>query len=200
MIPTKILVAGCGGLGCYIVEMLVRMGVGELTVADGDVFDEGNMNRQLYASRSTLGRSKVEVAKEHAMDINPGIRFNAYSQFITEDNCSELLSGCSIAVDALDNVKSRKLLAEACAKAGIPLVYGAIGEYDVQASVVMPGDKLLDIIYTGDCAKQGTHSFVPPFCASLQVALVNKLLSGEKAETGLYLAGLDDIYFEKVKM
>ena len=200
MIDKKVLVAGCGGLGGYIIEMLLRLGVSEITAADGDVFDESNMNRQIYATRSTIGRKKAEVAAERAAEINPLIKFNAVTQFIDESNADALVKDCSIVIDALDNVESRKLLAAECEKAGIPMVYGAIGDFTAQAAVIYPGDTLLDELYTADAAKQKTVSFVPPFCASMQLALAYSLLNGEHPESGkLYIAGLDDLFFQEIK-
>ena len=73
----RVLVAGCGGLGGYIIEYLVRMGVGELTVADGDVFEPSNLNRQLLSGSDTLGRGKAAAAAARARNVNPSVKVTA---------------------------------------------------------------------------------------------------------------------------
>lgn len=200
MFDKKVLVAGCGGLGGYIIEMLLRLGVREITAVDGDVFDESNMNRQIYATRYTIGKNKAEIAAQRASEINPAIKFNAITHFIDEGNVESLVKGCNIVIDALDNIESRKLLASTCEKFDVPMVYGAIGDYTAQAAVIYPGDKLLDELYTAKAVKQKTVSFVPPFCASMQLSLTYSLLNEEKPESDkLYIAGLDDLFMQEVK-
>ena len=66
-----VFVAGCGGLGGYLIEMLLRLGVGEIRAADGDVFEASNLNRQLLATRKTVGQYKVDAAEERILEINP---------------------------------------------------------------------------------------------------------------------------------
>ena len=200
MFDKKVLVAGCGGLGGYIIEMLLRLGVREITAVDGDVFDESNMNRQIYATRYTIGKNKAEIAAQRALEINPEIKINAITQFIDQDNVDSIVHECDIAIDALDNIESRKLLAASCSKYGIPMVYGAIGDFTAQAAVIYPGDKLLEELYNSKAQKLNTVSFVPPFCASMQLSLAYSLLRGEKPESNkLYIAGLDDLFFQEVK-
>ena len=74
----NILVVGVGGVGAYAAEMLVRAGVGSMTIADSDSVSESNINRQLIALHSTIGKSKVEVAKERLLDINPNIEITTH--------------------------------------------------------------------------------------------------------------------------
>ena len=193
----KVFVAGCGGLGCYIVEMLVRLGVGTVRVADGDVFSESNMNRQLYCTPDVLGKSKAVQAKLRWPE-----QVEAFHRFVGPENVSMLLSGCDLVIDALDNVEARRLLAEAASKAGIPLVYGAIGEKNAQACVLYPGDEdIIDILYPAEVQKYRTYSYVPAFCASLQVSLAHRILSGDRPEARtLLIADLDDVCLQAVKL
>ena len=99
-----VLVAGCGGLGGYLIEMLLRLGVGEIRAADGDRFEASNLNRQLLSAPSLLGRSKAETAAERAAAVNPDVRFVAVPEFVTEANVDELVRGCDAVLDALDNL------------------------------------------------------------------------------------------------
>ena len=77
-----VLVVGVGGVGAYAAEMVVRAGIGALTIIDGDTVSESNLNRQLVALHSTLGKSKVEVLKERFLDINPDLKLTAQHRFI----------------------------------------------------------------------------------------------------------------------
>ena len=122
----RVLVAGCGGLGGHIIDQLARIGVGQLRVVDGDVFEPSNLNRQLLSSVPVLGISKVGAAAEHIARVNPETEVDAVEDFLTEENVHSLITGCDVVLDALDNIPSRKILASACSEAGIPYVYGAI--------------------------------------------------------------------------
>ena len=196
-----VLVAGCGGLGGYLIEMLLRLGVGEIRAADGDCFEASNMNRQLLSAPSLLGRSKAETAAERAAAVNPDVRFVAVPEFVTEANVDELVRGCDAVLDALDNIASRLLLAKACAKAQIPMIHGAICGWSAQAAIVMPGDGMMDRIYPEGAAlkSKASLSFTPPFCAALQTALCVRLLTGREVEAGkLYIADLLDMEMDSL--
>jgi len=120
-------VAGCGGLGGFIIEYLVRLGVGHIIACDADVFSESNLNRQILSTVGTLGKSKVREAEKRARSIVPDIRFDGFEVFLDEANACELMKGADIAMDALDNPSSRVILAKAAAETGIPMVHGAVG-------------------------------------------------------------------------
>jgi len=196
-----VFVAGCGGLGGYLIEMLLRLGVGEIRAADGDVFEASNLNRQLLSSPSSLGKYKAEAAAVRAALVNPGVRFFPIPQFVTEENAADLIRGCDVVMDALDNIQSRRMIARACATAGIPLIHGAICGWSAQAAVVMPGDDLIEKIYPEgvSLSSKTSLSFTPPFCAALQTALCTRLLTGRPLATGrLYLADLLDMELESL--
>lgn len=196
-----VFVAGCGGLGGYLIEMLLRLGVGAIRAADGDVFEASNLNRQLLSSPRNLGRSKAEAAKDRAAEVNPDVRFVPIPEFVTEENALELIQGCDAVLDALDNIPARRILARACAKAGIPLIHGAICSWTAQAAVILPGDDLIDRIYPEDAipSSKASLSFTPPFCAALQTALCTRLLVGRPLETGrFYIADLLDMEIERI--
>ena len=196
-----VLVAGCGGLGGYLIEMLLRLGVGEMRAADGDRFEASNLNRQLLSVPGLLGKPKAEAAAERAETVNPDVRFLAVPEFVTETNVMELVRGCDAVLDALDNIASRNMLAKACAEAQVPLIHGAICGWTAQAAVVMPGDALMEQIYPEGAAltSKASLSFTPPFCAALQTALCVRLLTGRETETGkLYVAALLDMELQRL--
>lgn len=196
-----VFVAGCGGLGGYLIEMLLRLGVGEIHAADGDAFEASNLNRQLLSSPSSLGKPKAEAAAMRAELVNPDVRFVAVPQFVTEENAAELIRGSDAVLDALDNIQARRTLARACTEAGIPMIHGAICGWSAQAAVVMPGDDLIEKIYPEgvSLSSKTSLSFTPPFCAALQIALCTRLLTGRSLETGrLYMADLLDMELESL--
>lgn len=177
-----VFVAGCGGLGGYVVEYLGRLGVGRLVVADPDVFDISNLNRQLLSSHMNLGKPKVLAAKQRMQAVNPLVRVDIHQVRLTNANALSLISGADVVVDALDNIPDRLVLQEACKEAGIPLVHGAIAGWCGQVCVVMPGQDLLNKIYPdsgvqhGDETETGNLSFTVALVAAQQAAEVVKLL------------------------
>lgn len=183
----RVLVVGCGGLGGHIVDQLARIGIGAVRVVDGDVFEPSNLNRQLLSSVPMLGVSKAKAAAQHIVCVNPEITIETAEVFLTESNVMELIAGCDAVLDGLDNIESRKILAAACETTGIPYVYGAISGWVAQAAVSMPGDHLLEQLYPeGTILRdKSVLSFTPALCASLQVSLCVKLLTGRPVETGV---------------
>lgn len=199
----KVLVAGCGGLGGYIIELLARIGVGSIVAVDGDVFDTSNLNRQLLSEMALLGASKAEAAKERIARINPDVQVQAVQTFITEENAADLISGCDAVIDALDGIPARRMLAKACSSIGVPYVYGAICGWVAQAAVSMPGDRLIERLYPENVSisDKSVLSFTPALCASMQSALCVKLLCGRPVESGkLYYFDLQDMEFETIPM
>lgn len=182
----RILVVGCGGLGGHIIDQLARIGVGFLRVVDGDVFEASNLNRQLLSSVPLLGVSKAKAAADHIARVNPDVTVESVQTFLTEGNTAEILAGCDIVMDALDNIPSRRILAAACEKVNIPYIYGAIQGWVAQAAISMPGDHLIDTLYPEEIkiTDKSVLSFTPALCASMQTALCVKLLVGRKVETG----------------
>ena len=119
----KIAVFGLGGVGSYVAEALARCGVGSLTLVDHDTVSVTNINRQLYALHSTIGRAKVQVAKERIRDINEDILVHIYETFYNEDTASLFdFQMYDYVVDAIDTVSSKLLLIETAKKYGVPII------------------------------------------------------------------------------
>ena len=199
----RVLVVGCGGLGGHIIDQLARIGIGSLRVVDGDVFEPSNLNRQLLSRIPLLGIFKAKAAAAHVSGVNPDIPVEAVEAFMTEANVRALISGCDIVMDALDNVSGRRLLAAVCAEHGVPYVYGAIQGWVAQAGISMPGDRLIETLFPREIEirDKSVLSFTPALCASVQVSLCVKLLTGRPVQTGtLYYFDLLNQEFETIPM
>lgn len=116
-------VFGIGGVGGHCAEALARSGVGALTLVDRDVVSVSNLNRQIVALRSTLGRPKAEVMRERILDIDPGIRVDARTVFFGPENADDFdFSVFDYVVDAVDTVAAKTELAVRAERAGVPAV------------------------------------------------------------------------------
>jgi len=165
------------------------------------VFEETNLNRQLLSNVPLLGINKAKAATEYIVRVNPHIMVDTVDAFLTEENAADLLTGCDIVVDALDNIASRKILASVCDDAGIPYVYGAIQGWVAQAGVSMPGDQLIEALYPEEIeiSDKSVLSFTPALCASLQTSLCVKYLVGRPVETGtVYYFDLLNLEYETI--
>ena len=203
LLSKRVLVVGCGGLGGHLIDLLARIGVGFLRVVDGDVFEPSNLNRQLLSEVPLLGVSKARAAAARVSRVNPEISVEAVDSFLTEKNARRLLLSCDVVLDGLDNIESRRILAEECQRAGIPYIYGAVNGWVAQAAISVPGDHLVEKLYPeGSVLKnKSVLSFTPALCASMQVALCVKLLTGRPVETGkLYYFDLLNQEFESIPM
>ena len=179
----RVAVVGCGGLGGYIIEMLARLGIGHLSLFDGDVFEESNLNRQLLSLPSVLGKPKALIAAERVKQVNPDVITRAQKVFLDTANATELLEGHDLVMDALDNIDTRFCLQQSCEKLQIPMIFGAIAGWYAQVCTVFPGDRTLDLLYPPGVNKTeetllGNPSFSPALAASLQVAEALKVLLG----------------------
>lgn len=120
----NVLVVGVGGVGAYAAEMIARAGVGKMTLADADTVSESNINRQLIALHSTVGREKCAVLAERLRDINPALELTCVSRFIDESSVDSLLDSAEFdyAVDAIDTLSPKIALIKGTLDRGIPLV------------------------------------------------------------------------------
>lgn len=121
---SSVLIVGLGGVGAYAAEMLCRGGVGALTLVDADTIDITNINRQLPALHSTLGRAKVEVLAERFKDINPDVKLTLHNFFLDEKKMSILFQDkkYNFVVDAIDTIRCKCALLEYCLCKNIPVI------------------------------------------------------------------------------
>lgn len=120
----NVLVVGVGGVGAYAAEMIVRAGVGRMTIADADKVSESNINRQLVALHSTIGREKCDILAERLKDINPELQLAVVNRFIKDDETDALLDSDKFdyVVDAIDTLSPKLALIKGALDRGIPLV------------------------------------------------------------------------------
>lgn len=108
---STVAIFGCGGVGSYAVEGLARAGIGSFVLIDNDIVDITNINRQLIADTTTIGKDKVEVEKERILKINPNAKVEIHKEFYNEQNNNDLVKeDYDYIVDAIDSVKSKILL------------------------------------------------------------------------------------------
>lgn len=132
-----VLVVGTGGVGAYAAEMLCRAGVGHLTLVDADTVSPSNINRQLPALHSTLGRSKVSVLAERFLDINPDVQLTLREEYLTPESVDALLEAAPYAyvIDAIDTIQPKVALLAACIRRRQPVIasMGAGAKTDITA-------------------------------------------------------------------
>ena len=134
----KITVIGCGGIGGETIEMLARMGIGELVLVDKDAFDLSNLNRQTLANIADLGLDKSAVAKEKVRLINPYVKVTTFNEHIDQTNIEKVIGDSDIVIDALDNVLTRVIVSRKAKEKGIPYIHGAIHGTLGQITVFLP--------------------------------------------------------------
>lgn len=201
---SHIMVFGCGGVGSYAVEALVRAGVGEITVIDSKTVGFSNINRQLVAYNSTVGKNKVDVEKERIADINPDCVVNTVTEFFDEN--SSLSLDCDYIVDAIDSVPSKIFLVQKASEKGVPVI-SSMGTgnkicpemleiSDISKTSVCPlakkmrlelrkrGIKHLKVVYSKEipvvkCIPPASNSFVPATAGLLLASVVVRDLIGK---------------------
>lgn len=140
----RVAVYGLGGVGGYALEALARAGVGHLVLVDGDVVEPTNLNRQILATRETIGRPKVEVARDRVRAVNPAAEVEAVHETITPETAARFVpEGLDHAVEAIDAVGSKAALLLALRDRGVPLVccLGSGGRLDPRAIRVVDIDE-----------------------------------------------------------
>jgi molybdopterin/thiamine biosynthesis adenylyltransferase len=185
LLESTVAIVGCGGLGGWIIEGLTRMGVGHLTIIDGDAFEENNLNRQALCTEANLGQLKTEAARERLARVNAATEVTTYPVMADEESMREMLAGADVVVDALDTLPARLVLQKVAQSLGIPVVHGAIGGYIGQVMTVFPGDEGLYALYgRGDVpergieAQLGNPAATPMMVAAWQIQEVIKILLG----------------------
>jgi molybdopterin/thiamine biosynthesis adenylyltransferase len=184
LLQSKVVIIGAGGLGGTVLELLTRMGIGKLIIADKDLIVDSNLNRQILSTETNLGRNKAEVAVRRVKEINSSIEITGHSFFINSDNVKKIIEGAEVVIDALDNLPSRFVLQKACRDFKIPLVHGAIAGFNGQLTTIFPEDKGLELIYGsnkdlpehGSEATLGAPTVTPALIASLEAQEVIKIL------------------------
>ena len=187
----RVLLVGAGGLGSPAAFYLAAAGVGTLRLADDDVVDRSNLQRQILHAEARIGMPKVESAAIALAALNPRTRIEPLPERITAATVERALEGVDLVVDGADNFPVRYLLNDACVKLGLPLVYGAVHRFEGQVSVfdagrqrgVAPCYRCLfpqppSAEDAPNCAEAGVLGVLPGIIGLLQATEAIKLLAG----------------------
>ncbi len=119
----RVLLFGLGGVGSYTAEALARVGIGEMTLVDGDTISVTNINRQIPAKHSTIGMEKTQVLAERILDINPLCRVEAVTKFVAPENIgSFVFEKYDYVIDAVDNVTAKLMIIKSCWDKNVPVI------------------------------------------------------------------------------
>lgn len=186
----KVGVAGCGGLGTTLVTNLASAGVGTLVIADGDVPEITNLNRQ-FVYREDSDDRKAELLAQWAMEVNPDVCAIPFTERLDDDNIGAVFGDCDVIVDCLDRISTRMVVNRFAVSSGKTLVHGGVSGYTGQVTVVVPGETpCLECLY-GDVKDAPAGTVTPSIgamvtnIASMEAVQVLQLLTG----TGSPLAG-----------
>jgi adenylyltransferase/sulfurtransferase len=207
----SILVIGTGGLGSPVALYLAAAGVGCIGLVDYDVVDFSNLQRQIIHSVSTVGKLKVESARNRMLDINPEIQVDVYNEPFTSENAMRIAKGYDLLIDGTDNFPTRYLVNDVCVLLGKANVYGSIYRFEGQLSIF---DARLGPCYrclfpeppppglVPSCAEGGVLGVLPGTIGTLQATEALKLLLGigEPLIGRLMLYNALDMSFEFVKL
>jgi sulfur-carrier protein adenylyltransferase/sulfurtransferase len=183
----SVLVIGTGGLGSPVSLYLAAAGVGRIGLVDYDVVDSSNLQRQVVHGSSTVGRLKVESARERLLDLNPGIQVDTYNQPFTSTNAMQVAAPYDVLIDGTDNFPTRYLSNDVAVFLGKPNVYGSIFRFDGQASVfyakhgpcyrcLFPEPPPPGMVPT--CAEGGVLGILPGTIGTIQATEALKLILG----------------------
>jgi len=186
-----VLVVGAGGLGSPAAYYLAAAGIGTLRIADDDVVDRSNLQRQILHTDARIGTPKVDSARVALSALNPRTRIETFAERVTSANVERLLDGVDVVVDGADNFAARYLLNDACVKLGKPLVYGAVHRFEGQVSVFDAGrhrgqSPCYRCLFpeppppeaAPNCAEAGVLGVVPGIVGLLQATEALKLVLG----------------------
>jgi sulfur-carrier protein adenylyltransferase/sulfurtransferase len=195
----SVLVIGAGGLGCPVLQNLAAAGVGTIGIVDGDVVDESNLHRQLLYTLKDCGKSKVEVAKNAIVQLNPNINVTVFPEFFNTKNAFEIVQDYQIIVDCTDTLAVRYLINDVAVLKKIPVVYASIYKFEGQVSVfnykngpsyrcLFPEQEGLNTI--PNCVESGVLGVLPNTLGAFQATEVLKII----LEIGEVLSGKLLIY------
>jgi len=183
----RVLLVGAGGLGSPAALYLAAAGVGTLGLVDFDVVDKTNLQRQIIHGTSTVGRPKLDSAKERIQDLNPNVQVETFETRLTSENALDIIREFDIVADGTDNFPTRYLVNDACVLLGKPNVYGSIFRFEGQASVFYAKEgPCYRCLYAEppppglvpSCAEGGVLGVLPGIIGSIQAMETIKLVLG----------------------
>lgn len=207
----SVLVIGTGGLGSPVALYLAAAGVGRIGLVDYDVVDASNLQRQVIHGASSVGRLKVDSARQRMLDLNPGIQVDVYNEPFTSENAMRIAADYDVLIDGTDNFPTRYLTNDVCVLLGKPNVYGSIFRFDGQVSVfdarrgpcyrcLFPEPPPPGLVPS--CAEGGVLGVLPGTIGTLQATEALKLILdiGEPLIGKLLLYNALDMSFEFVRL
>ncbi|MCE4628387.1 MAG: HesA/MoeB/ThiF family protein [Desulfurococcales archaeon] len=190
---STVAVVGLGGLGSIVSLYLAAAGVGRLILVDGDMVEEGNLNRQILYDEASIGLPKPFIAARRVRSLNSCVETIPVYERVTRENADRILGEADLVVDALDNWGGRLVLDDYTEQAGKPLVHGAVEKLYGQVMLVAPGGPRLRAIAPGR-EKEGMIPVIAPavgVIASLETKLAVEALLGDYSRAGrLYVIDL----------
>ncbi len=184
----RVLVVGAGGLGSPVVLYLAAGGVGTIAVVDDDTVDASNLQRQILHSDARIGMAKVDSARQAALALNPFVTLRPIRQRLTEETAAAIIAGHDLVLDGCDNFATRALVNRICVAQGIPLVSGAIAQWEGQVSLFDPaaGGPCLACVFpqapapglAPACAEAGVAAPLPGIIGSIMALEAIKHLTG----------------------
>ncbi len=201
---TSVAVIGLGGLGSFLSNLLVRMGVKRIIIYDGGTVDLPDLQRQILYSEKDIGRLKAEAAKEVLSRINSEVEIISVPANLSHENYGNL-HGVDVIFDATDNLKSRMIIDEIAEKIRVPWIYGTVLGFKGYVKIFYPDERkrFKDVFAskkaTHDNASFGVFNATVSFVASAQLSLFLKLLSGEK-DRNLYRLDLKNFSIERLRL
>ena len=200
LLNAKVCIAGLGGLGGAVTELLARIGIGTLILVDGDTFEDSNLNRQMLSTEHLLSTPKTDAAAARIKKINSSVEIFSCPEFMNHENAGQFVNGTDAVVDCLDNIKTRFILEDAARNTGIPMIFAAVAGHIGQISTIFPEDTGLELIYgnpeklttaKGAETLLGTPPYTAAIMASLEVCEVTKVLLKRKEILRNRLLALD---------
>ena len=205
------LIIGTGGLGSPVALYLAAAGVGRIGLVDYDVVDSSNIQRQVIHGTSTIGKLKVESARDKLLDLNPDIQIDIYNEPFTSENAIRIAKDYDVLIDGTDNFPTRYLTNDVCVFLGKPNIYGSIFRFDGQLSVfyakegpcyrcLFPEPPPPGLVPS--CAEGGVLGVLPGTIGTLQATEALKVLLGigEPMIGKLLLYNALDMSFDFVKL
>jgi len=208
LLDSSVLVVGAGGLGSPALQYLAAAGVGTLGIADDDVVERSNLQRQVLHGDDDIGRSKVESAREFVGALNPDVTVETHELRVGPETVDELVSGYDLVVDAADNFRTRYLVNDACTLAGVPFSHGSVYRFEGQVTTFDGGAPCYRCLFpeapppgtVPDCATAGVLGVLPGVVGAVQATEAIKLPldAGESLSGRLLVYDALDLSFEEV--
>jgi molybdopterin/thiamine biosynthesis adenylyltransferase len=179
LLKSKVSIVGLGGLGGGVTEILARVGVGNLTLIDGDSFEDHNLNRQFLSRHEFINTPKAEAAIMRVKEINSSVSVRHHASFLSEKNGEDLLGHPDVIVDCLDSLHTRMVLERFSKRIGVPLVSAAVAGGAGHVTTIFPEDDGLRLIYgdSVDQSRKGAEATLG--CLPQAVTLLSSLESSE---------------------